>query len=129
MRVFALVLQMIIRVLWVVNIVLGILFATGNLAGLVMLHETLGLVIAICLLILSVMAMVRARAVGLGVAGIIVAILLPVVGMGQVDVLPGNGHWVVEVVHVLVAIAAIALAEMLGIRYRRALGPRRAAGA
>jgi hypothetical protein len=36
---------------------------------------------------------------------------------------------VVEVVHVLVAIAAIALAEMLGIRYRRALGPRRAAGA
>jgi hypothetical protein len=129
MRVFALVLQMIIRVLWVVNIVLGILFATGNLAGLVMLHETLGLVIAICLPILSVMAMVRARAVGLGVAGIIVAILLPVVGMGQVDVLPGNGHWVVEVVHVLVAIAAIALAEMLGIRYRRALGPRRAAGA
>ena len=129
MRAFALVLQMIIRVLWVVNIVLGILFATGNLAGLVMLHETFGLVIAICLLILSVLAMARARAVGLGVGGIIVAILLPAVGMGQVDVLVGNGHFVVEFVHVLVAVAAIALAEILGLRYRRALASGRGAAA
>ena len=129
MRTFALVLQMIIRVLWVVNIVLGIIFATGNLMGLLMLHETFGLVIAICLLILSVLAMARARAVGPGVAGIVVAILLPVVGMGQVDVLPGGSHWVAEVVHVLVAIAAIALAEVLGVRYRRALGPRQGAAA
>ncbi len=127
MRVLGLVLQMIIRVLWVANLVLGIAFLTGNLAGLTMLHETLGLVIAICLLILSVMAMIQARAVGLGVAGIIVAILLPVVGMGQVDVLPGNDHFLVEIVHVLVAVAAIALAETLGLRYRRALASRGAA--
>lgn len=129
MRAFALVLQMIIRVLWVVNIVLGILFATGNLDGLVMLHETFGLVIAICLLILSILGIVRAGAVGLGIGGIIVAILLPVVGMGQVDVLVGNGHFLVEIVHVLVAIAAIALAEMLGLHYRRTLGSRGGAAA
>lgn len=129
MRVLALVLQMIIRVLWVVNIVLGILFATGNLVGLVPLHEAFGLVIAICLLILSILAMSRVRAVVLGVAGIVVAILLPVVGEGQLHV-PGQGAQVVaEIVHVLVAIAAIALAEMLGMRYRRALGSRRGAAA
>lgn len=130
MRPLVLVLQMIIRVLWLVNIVLGILFATGNLDQLVMLHETFGLLIAICLAILSILAMVRVRAVGLGVGGIVVAILLPVVGMGQVDVLAGGGgHVVAEIVHVLVAIAAIALAEMLGARLRRGLGSGRGATA
>lgn len=127
MRQLVLILQMIIRILWVANLVLGILFWTGNASGLVMLHETLGLVIAVCLLILSVLAMGRARAFGLGAAGVIVAVLLPVVGMGQVDVLAGSTHFVVEIVHVLVAVAAIALAEMLGLRCRRVLAPRGAA--
>lgn len=129
MRPLVLVLQMIIRVLWVVNIVLGLLFVTGNLVQLVMLHETFGLVIAICLVILAILAIAQARAIALGVAGIVVAILLPVVGMGQVDVVAGSGHVAVEFVHVLVALAAIALAEMLGARCRRALRTRRGAAA
>lgn len=129
MRPLALGLQMIIRLLWVVNLVLGILFATGNLGGLVRLHEGFGLVIAICLVILSILAIVRARAVGLGVAGILVAILLPVVGEGQLQVPGAGGHTVAEVIHVLVAIAAIALAEMLGVRLRRGLQAARGATA
>lgn len=124
MRTFVLVLQMVIRVLWVVNLVLGILFATGNLLGLVMLHETFGILIAICLLLLSVFAIARGRAVGLAAAGIVVAILLPVVGEGQLHVLTGSNHWVVEVVHVLVAIAAIGIAEPLGLQLRRSLAAR-----
>lgn len=129
MRPLVLVLQMIIRVLWVLNIVLGILFVTGNLDQLVMLHETFGILIAISLLILSILAMIRARAVVLGAAGIVIAILLPVVGMGQLDVVGGSAHLTVEVIHVLVALAAIALAEMLGARCRRALGAGRRAAA
>ncbi|MBO0709046.1 MAG: hypothetical protein J2P44_11850 [Candidatus Dormibacteraeota bacterium] len=129
MRPLVLVLQMIIRVLWVLNIVLGILFVTGNLDQLVMLHETFGILIATSLLILSILAMIRARAVVLGAAGIVIAILLPVVGMGQLDVVGGSARLTVEIIHVLVALVAIALAEMLGARCRRALGAGRGAAA
>ncbi|MGH7910532.1 MAG: hypothetical protein ACREQM_06325 [Candidatus Dormibacteraceae bacterium] len=119
MRVLVLVLQMVIRVLWIVQIVIGIVFFSGHLLGLVSLHEALGTLIAICLLILSIVGLMRGRAGVVGVLGIIEAFLLPIVGIGQLSMLPGNDHIVIEVVHLLIGIAAIVLAEMIGARYRR----------
>lgn len=118
MRPLVLVLQMVIRVLWIVQIVLGILFWTGHLLNLVSLHESLGTLIALFLLILSIVGLARGRAGALGVLGIIEAILLPVVGLGQLSV-PAGGQLVAEIVHLLVGIAAIILAEMIGARLRR----------
>jgi hypothetical protein len=109
MRVTTLILQNLIRLLWVVNILLGIAFWLGHLVRFEPLHETFGFLIAIFLIVLSILGIVRAGAFGLGGAGIVVAILLPIVGMGQLDWLPGGG------------IAAIAVAEAIGAQIRRSM--------
>ncbi|MFZ0218531.1 MAG: hypothetical protein WAM30_21555 [Candidatus Dormiibacterota bacterium] len=127
MRVTTLILQNLIRLLWVVNILLGIAFWLGHLVSFEPLHQTFGFLIAIFLIVLSILAIVRAGAFGLGGAGIVVAILLPIVGMGQLDWLPGSGHFVIQILHLLVGIAAIAVAEAIGGQIRRSM--RGAAGA
>ena len=103
-------LAMLFRLGWLVNIVLGILFWTGTLLQLVPLHMLVGLVVAVLLLILSILAAVRG-AILLAVAGVIVAIAMPIVGVSQDGWLTGSDHWVIQVVHVLIAVLAIAIAE------------------
>lgn len=118
MRGLAIGLSMLFRLCWLANIVLGILFWTGNLLVLVPVHMLVGLLVALLLLVLSVLAGVRGAPV-LTVVGVVVAIALPIVGIGQSGWLVGSLHWIVQIVHVLVAVIAIAIAEAAAGRIRR----------
>jgi hypothetical protein len=115
-------LQMAARVLWLAQIVLGVLFWTGSATSLTDLHKLLGLVFALLVAVLAVLAGVRGGSPGLLVGGLAVAVLLPVVGIGQTGWLPGSRHWVIQVVHLLVGLAGIAVAEAAGGRLRRQAG-------
>lgn len=120
MRAIINVCQMLFRLLWVVNIVLGILFWTGHLTGLVGLHMLFGIILTLLLVILAVLAGIRGKP-GLLVVGLIVAALLVVVGLNQESWDQGSGHWVIQVLHLLVGILAIVTAEAIGGRTRRLL--------
>ena len=111
--------QMAVRVLWLALIVLGVLFWTGNATSLTDVHMLLGLVLAVLLAELSVLAGVRGGSPALLVGGLVVAVLLPVVGISQTNWLPGPQHWVIQVLHLLVGLAAISVAETAGGRLRR----------
>lgn len=119
MRGFATGLSMLFRLCWVVNIVLGILFWTGTLTGLVPVHMLIGLIVALLLVILSIMAGMRGAPMLL-VGGVVVAILLPVVGLGQSSWLVGSSHWLIRILHLLVAVVAIGIAERAAAQVRRA---------
>ena len=118
MRVLVLVLQIALRLCWLAAIVLGVLFWTGRAVGLVPVHMLLGLLIALLLAVLAVLAGVRGNS-ALLIAGIAVAVLLPVVGVNQTSWVPGAGHWAIQVVHLLIGVAAIGVGEMAGARARR----------
>jgi hypothetical protein len=111
--------QMAVRVLWLALIVLGILFWTGNATSLVDVHMLLGLILAVLLAVLAVLAGVRGGGPALLLGGLAVAVLLPLVGVGQRGWLPGQQHWAVEVLHLLVGLAAISVAEVTAGRLRR----------
>ena len=115
-------LQMAARVLWLAQIVLGVLFWTGNATPLTDLHMLLGLVFALLVAVLAVLVGVRGGSPGLLVGGLALAVLLPVVGIGQTGWLAGPQHWVIQVVHLLIGLAAIAVAEAAGGRLRRQAG-------
>ncbi len=38
---------------------------------------------------------------------------VPILGLTQTQLLPGQSHWVIEVVHLLVGLGAIGLAEWM----------------
>ena len=107
--------QYTVRGLGLVALLLGLLFFGGDARGLIPIHMLLGLIVAVALLVLSVAAVMAQRA-GLGIGGIVVAVLLVVVGMGQGQMLPGDGHWIVQVVHILLGMGAIGYGEVIGKR-------------
>jgi hypothetical protein len=55
-----------------------------------------------------------------------VAVLLLIVGGGQQRMLPGDSHWIVQVVHILLGMGAIGCGEVIG--KRLGLNPARARG-
>lgn len=113
MRTATTVIQMMIRVLGLVMIILGLLFWTGNALNLIGLHMLIGMLLVLLLWVLSIMAArsgVSLRLVALGIAwGLIVVAL----GMTQNRLLPGDAHWVIKVLHLLVGIVALGIAERL----------------
>ncbi len=115
--------QMTVRVLGVVQLALGVLFWTGNATGLVGLHILNGIVIV---LLLWVMAGLATRA---GVERRLIAVaavwglVVPVLGITQQDLLPGSAHVVIEVLHLLVGLVALDLANTLATRAKARLAP------
>ena len=107
--------QFTVRGLGLLALLLGLLFWGGDARGLIPLHMLLGLIVAIALVVLSVAA-IQAHRVGLGVGGIVVAVLLVIVGGGQDRMLPGDAHFAVQVLHILLGMGAIGYGEVIGKR-------------
>ncbi len=120
--------QMTVRVSGIVLLVLGVIFWTGNLDSLRVVHILLGLLLVLGLWTLAFLA-IRARvAVGLPALGFAWGVIAPVLGLTQVNLLTGGWHWVIQVIHLLVGIGAIGIAEVLG-RMIKSSAPARARAA
>ncbi|MFI4972709.1 MAG: hypothetical protein WB682_00285 [Candidatus Dormiibacterota bacterium] len=106
--------QMTVRVSGIVLLVLGVIFWTGNLDSLHLVHILLGLLLVLGLWTLAFLA-IRARvALRLAVVGLAWGVIAPVLGLTQVHLLTGGWHWVIQVIHLLIGLGAIGLAELLG---------------
>lgn len=108
-----------IRLTGLLLIILGVLFWTGHARALVPVHMLLGLIFVVCLWIVGAAA---ARA-GLGTGALLLALVtgLAVLALGltQRQLLPGSGHVVIRVLHLLLGLGAMGLGEALAARARR----------
>lgn len=118
MKTIATIAQMTIRVCFVVLIVLGVLFWTGRADSLIPLHQFLGFILVLALWTLAVLAARSHVPVVLVAIAILWGLLLPIFGLTQVRILPGSFHWIVQVLHLLVGLAAVGQAENLARRIR-----------
>jgi hypothetical protein len=115
--------QMAIRVVGVVQLVLGILFWTGNALGLVDLHQLLGILLVLGLWTMAALAHRAGVPGGLVAAAAVYGLVVPIVGLTQRELLVGSAHWVIEVIHLLLGIGLLALAESLATRAKARLAP------
>jgi presenilin-like A22 family membrane protease len=108
---------MLVRVLGLAAIVLGALLWTGRQQYLGS-HIGGGFLVAIVVFVLAVMALTK-KAVVPGILGVVLAALLPVVGFMQ---LPLTFHTLgaIQVVHIILALATIGVAERLFAAIRNA---------
>ena len=113
--------QMAIRVVGVVQLVLGILFWTGNALGLVDLHQLLGILLVLGLWTMAALAHRAGVPAGLVAAAAVYGLIVPIVGLTQRELLPGSAHWVIQVIHLLLGIGLLALAENLATRAKARL--------
>lgn len=107
-------LRMLVRACALVLVVLGILFWTGHAFAWINVHMLVGLVLVIALWALAGLAL---RVVpGLAAFGFVWGLVVLVFGMVQTSLLSGDAHWVIQVLHLLVGLSAVGLAETLGRR-------------
>jgi hypothetical protein len=109
-------LRVIIRASFLAQLALGLLFWTGRATQLIPLHRLNGFVMVIAVWALAFIA-ARAGVNGrLVAAAILWGLVAPVLGLTQERILPGSFHWTVQVLHLLVGVGLIGLAENLARR-------------
>ena len=112
-------LQWIVRITGALALLLGIAFWTGNAGSLVLVHILLGSLLTLALFVLLYQAYrAKVSTILVGLAAIW-AIGLPIYGILQGRILPDTYSWLAQVLHLLCAIGAMGLAELLGARIRR----------
>ncbi len=83
------------------------------------IHMLFGLIVALALLILAVIAVFSSGLRRLGAIGIVYAFIVPIFGVTQQMILVGNLHWLVETAHLVVGFGALALIGAIGERFTR----------
>jgi hypothetical protein len=104
----------IVRVAGTLQLVLGVLFWTGHAYTYVPLHIINGAVIVLTLWTVAVLALIARTHRGLASFALLWGLALPAFGMRQATLLIGPMHWIVRVIHLLMGLAAMALAGTLG---------------
>jgi hypothetical protein len=119
------ILDIFVRADAVVLIVLGVLFWTGNADALIPVHMLLGIALVLALWILAGIAATAGVNRVLVAVAFVWGLITPALGLTQTRLLPFDGHWIIQILHLLVGVTAIALAQMLARMTRRAWQGRR----
>ncbi|HCI81941.1 MAG TPA: hypothetical protein DHW02_19880 [Ktedonobacter sp.] len=111
---------MVIRLLVVVMLILGIIIWTGNADVLINIHMLIGIITVLCLWVFAVLfARAPGGNWGLAIGAIVLGIVVALVGSLQQQWLVGSAHWVIQVIHLLLGLSIIGIAEAMGGRVRR----------
>lgn len=114
-----LVTQIVARVIAVVQVALGIFVWTGHGDSLVPLHSAVGLLLVVDLWAAVALGLRSGAPIGLAVLALVWSVGMPVFGLLQTNVLSGDLHVVVQVLHLVVGLAAVGLVEALARSGRR----------
>jgi hypothetical protein len=112
--------SMALRLFFLINLVLGLIFWISGNDTLVGLHMVIGILFVISLWVFSALVGLQTGSVGLVAGSFVLGLLIAIVGLTQTSILEGSNHWIVQVLHLLLAVIAIGFAEMYGARARRA---------
>jgi hypothetical protein len=114
-----LVTQIVARVIAVVQVALGILVWTGHGDSLIPVHIAVGLLLVADLWAAVALGLRAGAPIGLAVLALVWSVGMPVFGLVQANLLTGDVHVVVDVVHLVVGLAAVGLVEALARSPRR----------
>ncbi len=126
MKTAATIANMLTRLTGVIQIVLGVLFWTGNATSLIPVHMVSGTVLVLSLWTLAILAARAGVKPGLVALALIWGLITVVLGFTQGQILVNSAHWIIQVVHLLVGLGAVGQAEVLAARIKHARLPERA---
>jgi hypothetical protein len=100
-------------------ILLGLAIWTGRADGIIPVHEFLGFVLVLSLWTLAYFGARAGVPKGMVAAAVAWGLIAPILGLTQANLLNSSWHWVIQVVHLLVGLAAIGTGEGLAQRMKR----------
>jgi hypothetical protein len=116
MALLTVILRWAIRLAFLVGLLLGIILWLGHGYSLLNLHIWLGFIIAFGLLAIVILSLLARVKPALPIVALLWTVALPVIGIGQLRMMPGAGHWIIQVIHLILGLGAIGLAEALAKR-------------
>jgi hypothetical protein len=111
--------HMLVRITGVLSLILGLLFWTGDALNLIPIHMLLGVLMVLALWLLAAVASQLGTPIGMVAAAVVLGALLAWLGFSQLNLMPGATHWVIQVLHLILGMAAIGIAEIIGGRLQR----------
>lgn len=105
--------QLLIRGTGLLQILLGLLFWFGYARTLISIHMLIGLVLVLSLWVLAVLAARSGVSLGFVALAIVWGVIVVLLGVTQTQLLPGAFHWVIQLVHLAVGLAAMGMGEWL----------------
>ena len=102
-------------------LVLGVAFWTGHALTLVPLHMALGSLFVLAMWALCIVGIRAHLPAGLLGFTFVWSLVLPLLGYIQIGLLPGPAHWVIRVLHLLVAMVAMGLVGRMSMAIRRSV--------
>ncbi len=106
-------LRWIVRLGFLLALILGIALWTGHGYDYLRLHMWIGFIITFALLALLIAGLLVRTSLALPIVSFLWAVALPAIGIAQLRIVPGPNHWVIRVIHLILGIGAIGLAEVL----------------
>jgi|SRR5579871_714676 uncharacterized membrane protein len=120
--------SMALRLFFLLNLVLGLIFWFSDNDAIVPFHMLVGILFVISLWVYSALVGLQTGNVGLVAGSFVLGLLLAIIGMTQASILSSanSPHWIIQVIHLLLAFLAIGFAESVGGRAQRTLKARAA---
>ena len=114
------ILQWVVRIAGVAALLIGISFRGGRALAPVSVHMSIGVLVCLALAIIAIMALARRVRVPVALVALLWAIATVTVGTVQDWWVGAGSHVPTEILHVVLGVGAIGLAEMLGAAIKRA---------
>jgi hypothetical protein len=111
--------QWVVRISGVLALILGLLFWTGDASGLIPVHMLLGTLMVLGLWLLAASASQSGVPLGMTLGAALLGLVVLVLGFTQTSLVQNSSHWIVQVIHLILGMAAVATGEMIGGRLRR----------
>ena len=101
------------RIAMALEVIVGIALWTGHWYSLVNVHMAVGVLYVLMLWGVAGIAVAQHRLVGLAAFAFLWGVVIAAFGMTQQGILPGDLHWIIRVMHLVIGIAAMPIAERL----------------
>lgn len=119
MKSIVLVARLLLSLFGIALVVLGILFWTGHALSLLSLHMLLGALFVVSMWVLAIVGFLVPGSRGFALLVLVWSLIVPALGVTQLSLVPGAGHWLIQVLHLLVGIIAMGLGHSLARRIGR----------
>ncbi len=124
--------SMSLRGLFALNLILGLLFWFGiaEPRWLVLIHMFIGILFVAAIWLLGLaQGLQKNGSLGLVLGTFLVGLIIAIFGMIQQGLMQPSGHWVIQIIHLLLAIAGIGIGEASAARYQRGVAAASASAA
>lgn len=108
-------LQIVVAIVGLCTLVLGLFIWIANV-DLTDIYMLFGLLVTLGLLVMSIIALITPGLRVWGMVGIVYAIIVPIFGVLQSNLLVGHLYWLIQTLHMLDGIGAIVLTGFLTAR-------------